>query len=122
MIKIALILWVCVLPLVGQSQSQPENVTGKVGSPATVEYVTNQDAWLRLYIEAEVKSIREAVDKVEKITLTRFENVNEWREQSKDRESKFVTRTEIWTAFGGIVAMMFMILNYIKKNNEKMKP
>lgn len=102
----------------GWGQSQPENVQTRVGLPATTDYVTNQMAWQRLYFEAEIRSMREAVDKVDKTTTAKFEAQNEWRAQSKDREGMFVTRNEIWTAFVFIVGMMFMILNYIKKSND----
>lgn len=106
------------LSVIGFGQSQPENVPTRAGSLATIEYVTNQDTWLRLYFETEIRAIRQAVDKVE-ITNTNYRaDANEWRGQSKDRENKYVTRGEIWTVFGGLVGMIFMALNYMKKVND----
>lgn len=106
------------ISLNGWGQSQPENVQIRPGTAATVDYVTNQMAWQRLYVEAEIKAIREAVEKVE-VTNTNYRaDANEWRGQSKDRESKYATRTEVWTAFVGVFMMMFGYLNYIKKTAE----
>lgn len=88
------------------------------------QYVDNQIQWLRLYQEAEIRAVREAVNKVEatnmqavdKVEATnrqKFEAQNEWRQQSKDQTSAFLTRREFW---GGILAVaVALVVLYFKK-------
>lgn len=91
----------------------------------TREYVDNQIGWLKLHQEAEIRAVRRAVDKVETTNLTavdkvestntqKFEAQNEWRQQSKDQNSTFLTRKEFW---GGILAVaVALVLLYFKKS------
>lgn len=72
--------------------AQTENPTA-----ANKEYTNNQIEWLKRYTDAEIKSVREAVDKVETTNTAKFEAQNEWRGQMKDQTSEFVTRRELWT-------------------------
>lgn len=43
----------------------------------------------------EIRSIREAVEKSERLLQVRLEGLNEWRAQNKDIIAKFVTQNEI---------------------------
>lgn len=62
--------------------------------------------WLKIYVDAEFKAVREAVkaaeqtnkeaiDKVERTYADYRAQQNEWRGQSKDREGMFMTRREM---------------------------
>jgi hypothetical protein len=70
------------------------------------EYINNQIQWLKLYQEAEVRAVREAVNKVETTNNQKFEAQNEWRSQFKDQTSTFVTRRELWGAVLAILALV----------------
>jgi hypothetical protein len=77
------------------------------------EYIDNQVQWLKAYSEAEIKSVREAVNKVEATNNQKFEAQNEWRSQFKDQTGTFLTRREFW---GGVLAIAIaLVAIYFKK-------
>lgn len=81
-------------------------------------YTDNQVRWVKKYFTAEVKSIREAVDKVETTYASYRESQNEWRSQMKDQTARFITRRELLGAVVAIIGIMTSIiailLNYLK--------
>lgn len=80
---------------------------------STRKYVDNQVSWLKSYMDAEIRAVREAVNKVEATNIQKFESQNEWRGQFKDQTSTFLTRREFW---GGVLAIAIALLAlYFKK-------
>lgn len=73
------------------------------------KYIDNQIKWLKKYTDAELKSVREAVDKVETTNTAKFEAQNEWRQQMKDQTSTYVTRRELWAAVLAITALLISV-------------
>jgi len=78
-------------------------------------YTDNQIKWLAKYVNTEIKSVRRAVDKVEttnESAVSKLEKTssdyrasqNEWRAQIKDQTNTFVTRRELFSTAGAIVA------------------
>ena len=68
--------------------------------------MSNDIKWLKMYFDAEIKAVRqavekventnkEAVDKVEKTNYDYRQTQNEWRGQIKDQSVQFVTRVEL---------------------------
>jgi len=78
------------------------------------EYIGNQIKWMKAYTDAEIKSIREAVDKVEATNKAKFEAQNEWRQQFKDQTGTFVTRRELLIAVIAVIGFIITILLYKK--------
>jgi hypothetical protein len=78
------------------------------------KYIDNQIEWIKKYFDAEVKSIREAVDKVEATNRAKFEAQNEWRQQFKDQTSTFLTRREMIIVTLAIIGFLITILLYKK--------
>jgi preprotein translocase subunit SecE len=78
------------------------------------KYTDNQVDWLKKYFDAEVKSIREAVDKVEATNKAKFEAQNEWRQQFKDQTGTFVTRRELIITAIAVIGFVITILLYKK--------
>jgi len=96
---------------------------------STKQYVDNQiqwvmdlkqkeSDWLKIYVDAELRAVREAVNKVETTSAQavskseennrlKFEAQNEWRQQFKDQQSGFVTKREFWA---GILAVVLALL------------
>lgn len=90
----------------------------------TKDYIDNQNKWLKKYTEAEFKSVREAVGKVEttnKDSVDKLERTNadyrstqnEWRQQIKDASSMYITRREVWAVVLLLVTIIIAI--YFKK-------
>lgn len=76
---------------------------------------TNTDIrWIKRYVDAEMKSVRRAVDKVEKTNENYREQQNEWRGQIKDTQGLYVTRRELWAAVVAIIAVVLGIMSYLK--------
>jgi hypothetical protein len=89
-------------------------------------YTDNQNKWLLRLMNAEIKSIRQAVDKVEttnESAVSKLEKTssdyrasqNEWRGQIKDQTNTFVTRRELWGAVVAIIAIVTSIMAVIIK-------
>lgn len=74
--------------------------------------------WMMLYLKAEMKATRRAVDKVEATNLAKFEAQNEWRQQMKDQTGNFVTRRELW---GAVVSILAMIISAIAIMQSELK-
>jgi hypothetical protein len=60
------------------------------------KYSGNPSVPLKEYVDKLREADRRAVDAVAIATEKRFESVNEWRGQSKDRERDYVTRNEVY--------------------------
>jgi len=84
-------------------------------------YVNNQVEWLKRYTDAEIKSIRDAVGKVEAVNVAKFEGQNEWRQQMKDQTSTYVTRTELWTAVFLIIGATASIVAIVGRQKQIVK-
>jgi hypothetical protein len=80
----------------------------------TNDYIDNQIEWVKNFFDAEIRSVRDAVDKVEKTGSDYRATQNEWRAQMKDRESNFVTRRELWGAVVAIIGIVIGLLSYFK--------
>lgn len=82
------------------------------------KYTDNQIKWVKKFFDAEVKSIRDAVDKVETTYASYRESQNEWISQMKDQTARFITRRELLGAVVAIIGIMTSIiailLNYLK--------
>lgn len=82
------------------------------------KYTDNQIKWVKKFFDAEVNSIRDAVDKVETTYASYRESQNEWRSQMKDQTARFITRRELLGAVVAIIGIMTSIiailLNYLK--------
>lgn len=82
------------------------------------KYTDNQIRWVKKFFDAEVNSIRDAVDKVETTYASYRESQNEWRSQMKDQTARFITRRELLGAVVAIIGIMTSIiailLNYLK--------
>lgn len=78
----------------------------------TQEFIKNQIAWLKELHDSEFRAVRDAVEKVEKTTETRFQSHNEFRSQLKDQAGTFVTRKELfgWLGFAILAAISIMQL------------
>lgn len=92
----------------------------------TRKYIDKQVKWIVKFYNAEVISIRRAVDKVEdtnKEATNKLEKnqadyraqQNEWRGQSKDREGSFVTRKELAWAVVAIIGLLLTAISLIFK-------
>lgn len=77
-------------------------------------YINNQIKWLKDHIDTEIKSVRQAVDKVERTNADYRDTQNEWRAQIKDIQGQNVTRRELWGAVIAIIAIVLSFLSYIK--------
>lgn len=78
------------------------------------EYTDNQVHWLEKVTNAEIKAIRQAVEKVETTNAAKFEQQNEWRGTIKDNQAANVTRRELWAAVIAIIAIVLGIMAYLK--------
>lgn len=78
-------------------------------------YTNNQIKWLKKYTDAEIKSVREAVDKVEKTNQAKFDSQNEFRAQLKDQAANFVTRRELWGAVITAVTLIIAAIAIVSK-------
>lgn len=89
------------------------------------KYTSNQIRWLKDYTDAEIRSVRQAVDKVAEtssMAISKVEttyksdkaNANEFRGQLKDQASSFVTRRELWGAVVAIIGIVIGIMSYFK--------
>jgi hypothetical protein len=65
--------------------------------------------------EAELKAVRQAVEKVEIKTVEDKASSNEFRGQLKDQAASFVTRRELWSAVVAIIGIVLAIMTYINK-------
>lgn len=77
-------------------------------------YTDKQISWLKEYIQAEVNSVRQAVEKAEKNYISDKASSNEFRGQLKDQANTFVTRRELWSAVAIVIAIVLGLLSYIK--------
>jgi len=59
------------------------------------KYTDNQINWLKQYTEAEIRSIRDAVNKETVINTGKFENNNEWKATIKDQIARSPSRDEL---------------------------
>ena len=68
--------------------------------------VSKDIKWLKIYIDSEMRAVRQAVEKVETTNKEAVDKVektnadyrtiqNEWRAQIKDQQATFATRTDI---------------------------
>jgi len=91
---------------------------------STKAYVDNQIAWLKELQAAEIRAVRQAVDKVETTNMTavakvektndqKFEAQNEWRAQFKDQMITFLSRKEFWAVV--ITVIVAVAISYLKK-------
>ena len=91
---------------------------------STKAYVDNQIAWLKELQAAEIRAVRQAVDKVEATNMTavakvektndqKFEAQNEWRAQFKDQMITFLSRKEFWAVV--ITVIVAVAISYLKK-------
>ena len=91
---------------------------------STKKYVDNQIAWLKELQAAEIRAVRQAVDKVEATNMTavakvektndqKFEAQNEWRAQFKDQMITFLSRKEFWAVV--ITVIVAVAISYLKK-------
>jgi hypothetical protein len=78
------------------------------------EYVKERIAETNRYFEAELRAVREAVDKVEKTNNLKFESQNEWRGESRDRAATYVTKKELWGWIFAIIGVVISIMMYLK--------
>jgi hypothetical protein len=79
------------------------------------DYTDNQVKWMKEFMETELRSVREAVNKVENTYATYREQQNEWRGQSKDQASGFATKQDI-AALNKFMYMMvgaLLVINFI---------
>lgn len=114
LVIISILLFVCLLCSGQSTELRSSSSTSK-------EYVDNQIDWLKIYLEAEVRAQKAAVEKVATETAARFEGQNEWRGQFKDQAAKFVTRSELWSAFIGLAGLMLAGMKYMKETNKPLK-
>jgi hypothetical protein len=108
--KTLLLILISSLTCFAQNISPPE---------VSKSYVDNQVEWVKRYTDAEIKSIRDAVGKVEAVNVAKFEGQNEWRQQMKDQTGTYVTRTELWTAVVLIIAASGSIIGILSKAKSK---
>lgn len=78
------------------------------------KYTKEQIKWVKRYFDAELRAVRQAVDKVDKTTIAKFDSVNEFRGQLKDQTATFVTRRELWGAVIATIAIAISIMQYLK--------
>jgi len=79
------------------------------------EYIDNQIKWMKDYTDAEIRAIREAVDKVDKTNNAKFEAQNEWRAQMKDQTANFVTRRELTGAVVTVITLLVAVAALLLK-------
>lgn len=82
---------------------------------STKKYVDNQIKWEGMLREAEVKAIRQAVEKVEINYAQYREQQNNWRAAIKDQSISFVTRRELWGAVVTIITILLAATALIYK-------
>lgn len=70
-------------------------------------YTDNQIEWLKKYFDAELKSVRAAVDKEAETSKVYRENQNEWRGTIKDQQAVNVTKGEL---YGWAIATVTFLL------------
>lgn len=78
------------------------------------QYIKEKNDEVVRYFEAELRSVRQAVDKVEKTNNLKFESQNEWRGESRDRAATYVTKKELWAWIVAIVGFVISIMMYLK--------
>lgn len=90
---------------------------------SALDYVNNQTMWLKQYLDAEIRAVREAVDKVDKTNTAYRETQNEWRSQLKDQAGTFVTKSELWVALVGLGGLIItgigVMVNYLRKQKKE---
>lgn len=65
--------------------------------------------WLEKLMNAELRAVREAVEKVAIQNAANDAKQNEWRATMKDREGKFVTRAELWAVALAVLTVLIAI-------------
>lgn len=78
------------------------------------KYTDKQIVWLEKLVAAELKAVRQAVEKVEIKDVQDQQKANEFRGTLKDQAGNFVTRRELWAAVGTIIAVVLGIMAYMK--------
>lgn len=69
----------------------------------------SQIKWLEKLMKAELRAVREAVDKVAIQNASNDAKQNEWRQSMKDRESRYMTRNELWAVAVAVVGILLAI-------------
>lgn len=69
----------------------------------------------RRYVEAELTSIRRAVDTYNATNNERWTGANEFRGQLKDQAGTFLTRKELWLAGVAIIGIVLTIVSLLIK-------
>jgi hypothetical protein len=77
------------------------------------EYIDRLREADRRYFEAEIKSIREAVEKYNATNNERWTGANEFRGQLKDQAGTFVTRRELWGAVLAVISIVLAIVQLL---------
>lgn len=78
------------------------------------KYTDKRIEWLEKLVNAELKAVRQAVEKVEIKDVEDQAKANEFRGTLKDQAGNFVTRRELWAAVGMIIAIVLGIMAYMK--------
>ena len=60
-------------------------------------------------MKAELRAVRQAVDKVAIQNASNDAKQNEWRQSMKDREAKYMTRAELWIIAVAVAGILLAI-------------
>lgn len=74
------------------------------------KYTDNQLTWLKLYMEAEFKSVRQAVETYNNTNNEWKDGHNRLQQQMKEQGSTFVTRKELWL---GVLAIATIVISAV---------
>lgn len=69
----------------------------------------SQIKWLEKLMKAELRAVREAVDKVAIQNASNDAKQNEWRQSMKDREARYMTRSELWVIAIAVAGILLAI-------------
>jgi hypothetical protein len=83
-----------------------------------IDYIDRLRKADRKYYEAEIISLRDAVDKYNATNNERWTGANEFRGQLKDQAGTFVTRRELWGAVVAIIGIVLAIVQLLIRLNE----
>ena len=127
MIKKVYLLLTAMFVIASMANAQGGPPKSELGSKDNPYYTkTDDQISLRQYFDTRHKdledkifqkfeSLKEAVDVAKKSTDAQLASMNEFRATLKDQAGTFVTRTELLAAVGFLAALMFGLLQFMKK-------
>jgi hypothetical protein len=111
------------IPIAGFSQSVSlkdyTDMQVQLNKEWTLKYMEAEVTSLRRYTDAQALSISDAISKANAANDIRFASINEFRGQLRDQASTFITRTELWTIVGLLIAGLIYMNKQANERKRK---